>query len=266
VARQLAPVTALQALEGDVHDARAHQATDLVAEVLTHAPDLTVHALDQHDAEHEGADPLHPALLGDGAQDRHAAPHPLHELSAHGAIDGDLVLLLVRVARAEDLVDDVPVAGQEDEPLGRHIEPPDGEDAPRVADRVHDVVGHAGVRHALDTHRLVVGQVHRALFVGGLHHAAIDPHLVARAHARADLRHLSVHPHAALLDHPIGLAPRAHPALADELVEARAALVGVVLPLVVAVAAHAAGTLTEPRALVNARDEPRRGSRLSRPS
>lgn len=128
-----------------------------------HASDLPVQTLDQGNAEDVWR-LLHDfALFGGGAQHGHALGHGFQGLLRQRLVHGHHVLFFVSVAGPQDLVDDVPVVGQENQPLRVLIEPPNGENAFAVVHKVHNVVRHAGFGGAGDARRFVQRNEHQAV-------------------------------------------------------------------------------------------------------
>src|SRR5690606_20148654 len=120
-------------------------------------------------------------------------------------------------------VDDVAVAGQQDQALGILVQAADREDPLLVADEVDDVALHRRLGGAGDADRLVQGDVDvPALPPGGAAHPqglAVDLDLVALADLRTDARAHAVDRDPAFADQAVGLAPRAEAGVADVLVE-----------------------------------------------
>ncbi|OEG06286.1 hypothetical protein BFG06_19090 [Aeromonas caviae] len=220
VVGEIAPLPHRQPLEADVHDADALELGHLEAEVLAHAADLAVETLHQGDAKHEGRLSLHLALLGDGAEDGHPGRHAPDELVGHRLVHGHQVLFLVIVARPQDLVHQIPVVGEEDEPLGVLVQAPYGEDAGAVVDEVDDVVLLPRLRGADDAHRLVEGDEDQAVGLARLDHLTVDLDQIPGKHLIPHPGPLAVDEDVALLDETIGLTTGADAALADVFVQA----------------------------------------------
>src|SRR5690606_123231 len=127
------------------------------------------------------------------------------------------------VLGAQDGVDDVAVAGQQDQAPGILVQPPDREDPLLVADEIDDVARYRRLGGAGDADRLVQGDVDMpALALGGAAHPqrlAVDPDLIVLADLGADARAHAVDRDPALADQPVGLAPRAETGVADVLVQ-----------------------------------------------
>lgn len=115
----------------DVHNPDAAQAFDLVSECLTHATDLTVQPLGQGNIEFvfgQGFDLAGQSLR---IKDFHALGHMLYKFRGDGVVDLDDILFFVLIFRAEDLIDDITVVGQQDQPFRILVEPSDMEDPQR---------------------------------------------------------------------------------------------------------------------------------------
>ncbi len=124
------------------------------------------------------------------------------------------------VARPQDLVHQIPVVGEEDEPLGVLVEAADGEDAGTVVDEVDDVVLLPRLRGTDDAHRLVEGDEDQAVRLPRLDHLAVHLDQIPGKHLIPHPGPLAVDEDVALLDEAIGLPARADAALADVLVQA----------------------------------------------
>src|SRR5690606_11603741 len=133
------------------------------------------------------------------------------------------VFLFQLVFRPQDGVDDVAVAGQEDQAFGILVQAPARENPLLVADEVDDVALHRRLGGAGDADRLVERDVDvPALAPGGAaepHGLAVELDLVAPADLGADARAHAVDGDPALADEAVGLAPRAEAGVADVLVE-----------------------------------------------
>ena len=193
-----------------------------------HQPDLPVEALHQHDPETVAAQFAGLAGQGDLAVQRHAAAHAAQEFVADLMVHHHQIFLLQLVLGAQDRVDDVAVAGQQDQAFRILVQTPDREDPLLVADEIDDVALHVGLGGAGHADRLVQGDIDvPALALGRrprLQRLAVDAHLVAFAHFGADPAALSVDRDPAFADQPVGLAPRAVAGVADVFVEAHGAL------------------------------------------
>ena len=89
----------------------------------------------------------------------------------------DDVFLLVLVLGTQDLVDDVAIVGQQDQPLRVLVEPPDREDTLPVPDEIDDVAADLTFRGAGYADRLVEREIDMALWCPD--QPAIDADLVA---------------------------------------------------------------------------------------
>jgi len=209
-----------------VDDAHAAQLGDAVAERGRHQADLPVQTLGEHDAKAELRDLARAAGLGHLAVDAHALGHAGEEFVGDGLVHADQVFLLVVVLCAQDLVDDVAVAGEQDQSLGVLVESPDREDALRVVDEVHDVAGHGLVGGAGDAHRLVQRDVDRLLRGrrGGedarLDQLAVHAYLVAFQRLGAGAHDFAVDGDATGDQPFVRFAARAQAGFADVLVDA----------------------------------------------
>ena len=194
--------------------------THLVAEERAHAADLAVQALRQHDAEGRGADAPHFARLGDRAEDAHAARHAVEKDLGHRPVDRDDVFLLVLVLAAQDLVDDVAVVGQQDQPFGVLVEPADRKDALAGSSRSRAMLpATCALGGAGDADRLVERDVD--VLLRAADRLAVDADDVACRDLRAERRDDAVDGDAPGFDARVRLAPRAQAGLADVLVQSQ---------------------------------------------
>src|SRR5690606_16536246 len=223
---QVAPLADLEPAELDVADAHPHQLLDPVTEVGGHQADLAVESLHQHDPEPEPAQLAGLARQGGLSVHRHALGHRAQELGGDLVVDRDQVFLLELVLGAQDLVDDVAVTGQQDQPLGILVEPPDREDPPVMAHEVDDVVLDPGFGGADHADRFVERDVDVLLLAlgdgAGPQRLAVDPYLVTLAHLRTDPAPDAVDGHPAFGNQAVGLATGAEAGFADVFVEAHA--------------------------------------------
>ena len=90
----------------------------LEAEVLAHAADLAVEPCTRVMQKHEGASRFTLHFLVTVPRMGTPAAMPRTNSSVTGLVHGHQVLFLVIVARPQDLVHQIPVVGEEDEPLG----------------------------------------------------------------------------------------------------------------------------------------------------
>lgn len=216
--RQIAPLSDLQLAELDIDDAHALQTPHLVAEHLAHAADLPVQSLGEDDAEHVLADASYLAGLGGGIENPHTLRHAVEEHLGDGLVDGDNIFLFVIVLGTQDLVDDIAVAGEQDQTVRVLVEAADGKDALAVPDEIDDValdVSLGGAGHAC---RFVKADVDLLFFLRA-DHPLVDPHLVAVIDLAAELRAHAVDRDPALGNPGIRLAPRAQTGLADVFIQ-----------------------------------------------
>lgn len=199
----------------DVHDADAFEAHHAVVEEFAHAADLPVESLREDDSELVAIDFLDHAFFGYGIEDGHPVGHFFDEATGDRTVDGNDVFFFVVVVSAEDLIDDIAIAGEEDESFTGFIESPDGEDAFGVFDVVDDVIlFDACIGGANDPDRFMEGDVHRfgiSVYDG----FAIDAHIIIGTHFRPHFGHLPVDRHPFRFNELIGRPTRAVPYLAE---------------------------------------------------
>jgi hypothetical protein len=188
------------------------QFPDREAQGLAHAPYLPVQPLGQDDAEHVLGDPPRSCRARDLAQDFHAACKGGEKFIGHRAVNRHHVFLLVAVLGTQQLIDDVAVVGQQDQPLGELVQPPDREDSRPVRHEVDDVVPHPPICRALDARWLVQRNVNVVHLVAD--GASVDFDHVRRADRRAKRGKGTIDRDPPGADPGIRLAPRAQAAFA----------------------------------------------------
>ncbi len=106
-----------QVAQFDIHDAHPDQFGDLVPQIFAHPSDLSVETLGEDDAEGGFTQLFDNALFCHRSQDGNTVAHAGDEVGADGLVYRDDILLFVLVSCPEDLVDNVAIVGEEDEPL-----------------------------------------------------------------------------------------------------------------------------------------------------
>ena len=191
-------------IQADIHDADALQLHDFIAEVFAHTADLPVESLGQDDVEHLGAELFDLAFVGHGPEYGDAVGHALDKLRVDGPVDSHHIFLFVVVFCAQDLVDDVPVAGQENQSLAVFVESADGENPLGVLDVVDDVVAFGlDIRGADDPDGLIEGDID-VLFGWFGDQFAVDADFVARMDFGAHFGYLAVDGHPAFFYELVG--------------------------------------------------------------
>ena len=130
------------------------------------------------------------------------------------------------VARAQDFVHQIAIAGEENQPLGVLVQSANGEDPLTMAHMVDDVTALRRVGGADHAHGLVEGDKDQVLFVSRLDQLAVHRDLVAGQHLIAHLGRLAINGNVAVLDIAVGLPPGTHATLADVFVEAGGVFAG----------------------------------------
>ena len=182
----------------------------VVAEHFAHAADLPVETLSQNNPEVVLTHAADFARLGFGVKNAYPTGHAVQEGSSYRLVDGDEILFLVIVFRAQNFVDDVAVVGQQDQPGGFFIEPPDGKDALFMADEVDDVVADVALGGAGNAHRFIEADVDFIFLLAGADDAIVNAHFVSFSHLCAELGAFSVNGHTTAGDPGVGFAARAH--------------------------------------------------------
>ena len=221
---QIAPLAELERTELDVDDAHPTQLLDPIAKRIGHQADLPVESLGQHNAKAEARDTLGSARLGQLSMHAHATRHATEELIGYRLVDADQVFLLVMVFRSQQFVDDVAIAGQQDQTLGILVEPTNRKDALLMVDEVDDVALHLAFGCAGDANRLVQRDIdmlaHTRRNRPGPNPLALDHHLVAFGILVADPRNLPIQHDLARCNQTIRLTSRAMTGVADVFVQA----------------------------------------------
>ena len=143
-----------------MHDADAAQAGDGIAQGFTQAPDLPVESLHQDYVEALGPCLAHAAGQRHLAQNGNAFCHAVEKSLGDRLVHRHLVLLLVLSGGAQDVVDDIPVTGEEDEAFAVLVQTPHRVDPGRLIDYGYDIGGLPGIGGAHDTHGLIDRQVY----------------------------------------------------------------------------------------------------------
>ena len=210
--------------ELDIHDAHPVQLGDLVIQEFAHPADLAVQSLGENDAKGVGPQGFDRAFFGHRSQDGKAVAHAVDEFRGDGRFDGDDVLLVVFVAGAQDLVDDIAIVGQEDQPLGGFVQSADGEEAFLVTDEGDDVLRFLRVGGTDDPYWFVEGEVEGFGF--GFQRLAIDADHIAGRDTVTGAGGFVVDGDPTGVDQAVGFAAGADAGLADVLVEADRIVVG----------------------------------------
>ena len=216
---QLSPFAGRK-IEANIHDAHPLESEDLIAQVLAHPADLAVESLGKHDPEAMVIYAFDLTLARDRAHNWYTGRHAFDKRVGDGFVDAHDVFLFMVVARPQDLIDDVAVAGQQDEAFAGFVEAPDGENAFRIVDEINDIVLFPrSIRGANNSYRLVESEVNMlpARFGDGL---PVYADFVVFRDLRTHLRDFPVNGHAVLLDQLIGFPARAKADLAQVLVDA----------------------------------------------
>ena len=221
--RQRAELPGLEALRGDRAEGHPPQLRDrvphrleqplhlvLLALVERHLDPGVVVGLDDAGAVHGHEVAFHPD----------PALQPLERLRLGHPVDLGVVDAGHLVARVGDALREGSVVGQQDQALGRHVEPPDREEPGEVGDEVHHRRPPRGVLpRGDDAAGLVEDEVHVGLRC--LHPDAVHAHVVrGEVGLRPELAHvLAVHRDPALQHQLLGPAPRGEAGPGQDLLE-----------------------------------------------
>ena len=206
----------------DVHDADAAQLPHMQTKRSGHQSDLPVESLRQDDAKTELVVFVCFARKRHLSVNFHAAHHATQELIIDRVIHFGQIFLLVLVFRAQDFVDDVAVAGQQDQPFRILVEPANRKDAARMIDTVDDVAVHVFFSSTGDANRFVKRNVD--MFLAALAHGwhdfrAIDLHERTLRQLDAYAGKFTVDGDPSFADQPVRLAPRAETTFAEVFVQ-----------------------------------------------
>ena len=201
-----------------MHDPDTVERTHSVPEDMAHAPDLSIPTLRQDDAEPCGAQSLNLTGLRPTAQNHDSPGHPIEERLIEGSIHRHFIFPFMTKLRPKNLVDDIPVVRQENEPRRVFVETADREDAFRVADRGNNVARHVGFARRRHPDRFVVLDVYR--LVSPQDDLAIAGDHIASYHLITQLGDESVDCDATGLDQSVRFPTRADPMLRKEFIDA----------------------------------------------
>ena len=125
--------------------------------MLAHAPDLTVQPLHQGNAEDKRRFFFDFALFSHRPEDRHPRPHTTNKFIGNRFIDRHQILFLMIVTRTEDLIHQIAVIGEENQPLGVFIQAANREHAFAVVNKIDNVIALAIFGGADNTDGFVQG-------------------------------------------------------------------------------------------------------------
>ena len=200
-----------------MHDPQAVQGGDAVAKRAAHAADLAVAPLGQRYPELAGTGAPHQARPRHDIENGDAAGHIVEKRCVEGPIDGDLVFAFVAVLDAQNLVDDIAIVGQQDEPGRVLVQATDRKNSGGMVDLRDDVPGDVRLAGGRDADRLVVLHVDQR--IAPRNDASVRRDDVLRVHLIAQTGDVSVDRDATRLDQPVGLPARADTVLRKELVD-----------------------------------------------
>ena len=160
-----------------MHDADAFQGFYLIPEDFAHPSYLSVESLFQDDAKSPGAFLPYEAGFRSFAEDIHTISHCADHVVGEFLIHRDNVFFFVVVSCPEDLIDDIPVIGEQDQSFRILVEPADREDAFGMIDESDDIGAVGCIRGGCDAGGFVQCDVDG--FLGTLYFFTIDGHPVA---------------------------------------------------------------------------------------
>ena len=160
-----------------MHDACPLQLAHIVVEILTHASDLPVQPLHQRDAKNMRRYHLYLALLGARAHDGNAIAHALQKSGSNGLHYCYFVFLLMVISGTEYFVDDIAVAGKQDQPFALFIQSANGEYAAGIMNERYNIIALGGVGGANNAGWFVQCEIYVLLYFE-INDAAIYPQLV----------------------------------------------------------------------------------------
>ncbi len=119
------------------------------------------------------------------------------------------------VTGPQDLIHQIAVVSEENQPLRVFIQTANREDAAAVVDEIHDVVALAIFRGTDNANRFIQRDKYQVFFVPWLDQLTIHFDHIARNDLIANGGAFTVDKHVALFDVTVSLAARADPALAN---------------------------------------------------
>ena len=167
---------------------------------------------------------LDQAFFSHRSENGNTIAHPGDEIWLDGFVHCDDIFLFVIVSSAEDLVDDVAIVGEEDEPLGGFVQSADGEEALLMPDKGDDILGLFRISGADDTHGFIEGDVQCLRF--GFEGFTINADDIARMDTISCASGFVIDRHTAAIDQSVGFPTGADTGLADEFIEADGVVVG----------------------------------------
>ena len=123
------------------------------------------------------------------------------------------------VAGTQDLIHQIAVVGQKDQPLRVFVQSTNREDALAVVNKVHNVIALAVFRCADNTDRFIEGDENQIFGLARLDQLTVDLHDIARVDLIANGRTLAIDKNIALFNVAIGFATRANSAFTDVFIE-----------------------------------------------
>ena len=180
---------------------------DAVAQGLAHPANLAIASLGQDDPKAARPETLDAARSRLAAENHHPRSHVVQERLVEGAIHVNLILLLMTIFSTENLIDDVSVVRQQDEPGRIFIQSADWEDPFWMADEADDVAGDMWLAGRGDSDRFMELDVESTLLPGD--HDAVPGNDIVWPDLVAENRSPAIKGHAAFFDKAVGLAPGA---------------------------------------------------------
>ena len=114
--RELLPLADTQPVDRDVHDPGSMQQDHPIAERMAHPSDLPIPPLGQDNTKPVRPDPTHSAGLRPAAENHDALRHMIQKGLIERTIHPHEILSFMAEFRTENLVHDVTVVRQQDEP------------------------------------------------------------------------------------------------------------------------------------------------------
>lgn len=195
-----------------------------VAQVFTHAADLTVKPLGENDSESGFVYLVNKTGLGDGAEDRYALAHALQKTCIDGFVNRHDVLFFVLIARAEDFIDNISVVGKKNKSLRWFVQSTNRKEPLRVIDEIDNIFRFSGVGGTDDSYGLVKGQIQRRWL--GFERLAFEEYLVSRKYPVSLLGNGAIDLYQTFLNKAICFTTRTDTRTTDVLVEAYRVVVG----------------------------------------
>ena len=124
---EISPFTRLQPAERDMHDSFSVQRHYPITERLTHTSNLTIPSLREDDAKAASTEPVHATGTSKRTEDLDALRHLLEERLVECPVHFDPIFPFMPMLHPQDIIHDITVVGQQDQPRGVLVQAADRE-------------------------------------------------------------------------------------------------------------------------------------------